>query len=135
MAGSADKEFNEDINIIIKILKNNGYKPYFAVFEEQYNENAFCTKICSKIISAEFCIVMLNNPRHNKVKDHSSDIRFPSANVYFEYGMMTAMNKNIIPIIGKKQKLPFNVQHLDVLIYETLNELSLKLTSKLNKNI
>ena len=124
IAGSADEEFREEVEAIIDILKNKGFAPYFAVFEEKYNEDAFCEKICSKIISSAFCIVMLNSPLHKDAKKASLDIRFPSANVFFEYGMMTTMKKKVIPIIKRGQKLPFNVQHLDALMYNNVSHLT-----------
>ena len=44
-------------------------------------------------------------------------MRKPNANVYYEYGLMTAFKKKIIPIQLKNQELAFNIQSLDTLKY------------------
>ena len=73
-------------------------------------QSAFCAKICSKIITSQFCIVLLNNKEGN-------EIEVPNANVNMEYGMMLAFNKYVIPFQRKDQKLPFNVAGLDTIKY------------------
>ncbi len=63
IAGSSHPEFNQDIEIIRTVLEQNSLRGYFATFEEgEIGQDAFCTKICSKIIQSRFCIVVLNNP-------------------------------------------------------------------------
>jgi len=131
IGGSSDVEFTVDVKTISDLLKREGYKPYFATNEESYNQNAFCTKICSRIMAAEFCIFLLNDPVHNLARNWESKVRMSSPNVYFEYGFATAFSKKIIPIQKNKQHLPFNVRHLDILKYHDLNELESKLIKKL----
>jgi hypothetical protein len=73
-------------------------------------QSAFCAKICSKIITSQFCVVLLNNRSE-------SGIEIPNANVNMEYGLMLAFNKYVIPFQRKEQKLPFNVAGLDTIKY------------------
>ncbi len=73
-------------------------------------QNAFCVKICSKIITAQFCIILLNN-------DLKDENEIPNANVNMEYGLMLGFNKYIIPFQKEAQKLPFNVAGLDTIKY------------------
>jgi hypothetical protein len=55
-----------------------------------------------KIIESRFCIVFLDNL---------------NANVFYEYGMMSSLRKPIIPLQREGERLPFNVQSLDVVKY------------------
>ena len=43
-------------------------------------QNAYCAKICSKIITSQFCVVLLNN-------EESNGVEIPNANVSIEYGL------------------------------------------------
>jgi len=79
---------------------------------------AFCTKICSKIIVAQFCIVIAN---HDRVA--GSDVA--NANVNIEYGLMLGHNKYVIPFQRDNQSLPFNVAGLDTIKYNQSNFTSL----------
>lgn len=72
--------------------------------------NAFCTKICSKIICSQFCVVILND-------DIFDNKEIPNANVNVEYGLMLGFNKYIIPFQHESQSLPFNVAGLDTIKY------------------
>ena len=105
-----------ELDLVQKISKKLGFKPYIAVREKVFNKDIFCEKICSKIIEAKVCIVFLNEIATGKKK-----IKKPNANVYYEYGMMTALGKNIIPISKEGQKLAFNIQSLDILRYNKKN--------------
>ena len=93
--------------------------------------DAFCDKICSKIRESQFCVVLLNDPilkgRDGQPRNTSGSIRAPSANVYYEFGMAKALEKPVIPVIRSDLKLPFDVQHLDTIIYYDLSELRKKL--------
>lgn len=64
-----------------------------------------------KIIESLFCIVLLND---TMVKN---GIQSPNPNVYYEYGLMTSLNKKIIPLQREDQKLAFNIQSLDTIKY------------------
>lgn len=75
---------------------------------------AFCTKICSKIIVAQFCIVLAN---HDIVRTR----QIPNANVNMEYGLMLGHNKYVIPFQQDNQLLPFNVSGLDTVKYNQAN--------------
>jgi len=77
-------------------------------------QNVFCAKICSKIITSQFCIVLLNN-------DERDGKEIPNANVNMEYGMMLGFNKYIIPFQKAAQKLPFNLAGLDTIKYNPEN--------------
>jgi hypothetical protein len=57
----------------------------------------------------------------NDVSDYKDNIRKPNANVYYEYGLMTAFRKEIIPIQLIDQTLAFNIQSLDTLKYNPKN--------------
>ena len=78
-------------------------EPYIAVEQRAFQKDIFCEKICSKIIESQFCIVFLND-----VIDEVDRVRKPNANVYYEYGLMTAFGKKIIPIQLEGQSLAFN---------------------------
>jgi len=127
IAGSGDEEFKEEVETLEKVLEEKGYEPYFALSKREYNFDAFCKKICSKIHKSKFCIIMLNNPIHKDAKKDDLNIRTSSANVYFEYGLITALRKKAIPVIRKSQKLPFNVQNLDAELYEDKEDLYKKM--------
>lgn len=73
-------------------------------------QNAFCAKICSKIITSQFCVVLLNN-------DTSDGRETPNANVNMEYGLMIGFNKYVVPFQRAEQTLPFNVAGLDTIKY------------------
>lgn len=73
-------------------------------------QNAFCAKICSKIITSQFCIILLNN-------DLRDGKEIPNANVNMEYGLMLGFNKYVIPFQQQDQTLPFNVAGLDTVKY------------------
>lgn len=73
-------------------------------------QNAFCAKICSKIIVAQFCAILVNN-------DIKEGHEVPNANVNMEYGLMLGFNKYVIPLQREAQRLPFNVAGLDTVKY------------------
>jgi len=77
-------------------------------------QSAFCRKICSKIITSQFCIVILNN----EIRDGRE---VPNANVNMEYGLMLGFNKYVIPFQKESQTLPFNVAGLDTVKYTETN--------------
>ncbi len=96
--------------IIRRLLEERGIQPVEAGGFLAPGQNAFCAKICSKIVVSQFCTILINN----KVVGEQE---IPNANVYTEYGMMLGFNKYIIPFQRASQKLPFNVAGLDTIKY------------------
>lgn len=130
--GPGSSEFEKDLERVIDVLKGFGLEGYFALLsEKEKGLDVFCDKICSKILRSLFCIAILNNPITLHYIDKETKkkqlFRAPRVNVYFEYGIATAMRKNIIPIMVKHTTLPFDVQHLDVVTYGDFEELRKKL--------
>src|SRR5580704_165375 len=105
-------------DVLKNILKERGIEPVEAGGMIEPAKFAFCTKICSKIIVAQFCIVIAN---HDRVA--GSDVA--NANVNIEYGLMLGHNKYVIPFQRDDQSLPFNVAGLDTIKYNQSNFTSL----------
>lgn len=105
-----------ELEIIQQKLREANIEPYIAVENREFQKDIFCEKICSKIIESQFCIVVLND-----VIDVNDTVRKPNANVYYEYGLMTAFGKKIIPIQLEGESLAFNIQSLDTLKYTNKN--------------
>ncbi len=95
-------------------LSKVGIEPIIAVKERAYGQDIFCTKICGKIIESRFCIVILDD----SVKDGNN---IPNPNVYYEYGLMTALRKHIIPLQKDDLELAFNIQSYDTIKYNNKN--------------
>lgn len=113
--GTSDLE----VEVLRGQLKNRGMESVEAGGARAPGENAFCVKICSKIITAQFCILLLNN-------DVRDGREVPNANVNMEYGLMLGFNKLVIPFQREGQTLPFNVAGLDTIKYtnETFSRLA-----------
>lgn len=105
IASPSNDEIVFELDIIQKKLIDVNVEPYIAAKKSIFQEDIFCSKICSKIIESKFCIVILNEDNKG----------IPNPNVYYEYGLMMAFRKKIIPIQLKEQNLPFNIQNLDTL--------------------
>lgn len=101
-----------ELEIIRQKLRSANIEPYIAVDQRDFQKDIFCEKICTKIIESLFCIVILND-----VTSPSDGVRKPNANVYYEYGLMTAFRKRIIPVQTAGHSLAFNIQSLDTLKY------------------
>jgi hypothetical protein len=99
-----------EMNILKNVLETKGIEAVEAGGKLAPAQSAFCAKICSKIITSQFCTVLLNNREER-------EIEIPNANVNMEYGLMLAFNKYVIPFQRKDQKLPFNVAGLDTIKY------------------
>lgn len=99
-----------EMNILSHLLTAKGIEPLEAGGNLAPGQNAFCVKICSKVITSQFCIILLNND----IKDGKE---IPNANVNMEYGLMLGFNKYVIPFQRQEQKLPFNVAGLDTIKY------------------
>lgn len=106
------EEIALELEIVRQKLRAANIEPYIAVDQRDFQKDIFCEKICTKIIEALFCIVILND-----VKDSNDNIKKPNANVYYEYGLMTALQKRIIPVQLAGHSLAFNIQSLDTLKY------------------
>ena len=99
-----------EMAIVKRLLEERGIEGIEAGGQVAPGQYAFCAKICSKIIAAQFCIVLLNN----EVADGRE---IPNANVNMEYGLMIGFNKCVIPFQRASQQLPFNVAGLDTIKY------------------
>ncbi len=99
-----------EMGLIQTILRNEGVEPIEASGQLAPAQNAFCAKICSKIITSQFCVVLINN-------DVREGRETPNANVNMEYGLMLGFNKYIIPFQRMEQSLCFNLAGLDTVKY------------------
>jgi len=99
-----------EMTILKNLLKKKGIQCEEAGGQLAPGQNAFCQKICSKIITSQFCAVILN-------EDEKDGKLAPNANVNMEYGLMLGFNKYILPFQRKKHSLPFNVAGLDTVKY------------------
>lgn len=98
------------LELMSEKLSKLGVEPIIAVKDRAYGQDIFCTKICGKVIESRFCIVILDDA----VRDGSN---VPNPNVYYEYGLMTALGKHIIPLQRDDLKLAFNIQSYDTIKY------------------
>ena len=113
IATPGDDEFALEIDVLKSLLEDKGYEAYVALRNIDPGKFAFCTKICSKIITSQFCVVLLNPSEH---REHPS-IKIPNPNVHMEYGLMLAFRKYVLPFQRQGDPLSFNIQPLDTLIY------------------
>ncbi len=93
-----------------KLLEERGIEAVEAGGSLAPAQHAFCAKICSKIITSQFCVVLMNN-------EEEDGKEIPNPNVNMEYGLMLGFNKYVIPFQRKSQALPFNVAGLDTIKY------------------
>jgi hypothetical protein len=107
-------ESSLEMDLLKKLLEERGIQPVEAGGSLAPAQSAFCAKICSKIITSQFCIALINN-------DNINGIETPNANVNMEYGLMLGFNKYVIPFQRESQKLPFNVAGLDTIKYNNKN--------------
>jgi len=104
------RESQLEKTILRHLLETRGIQVSEAGGELAPAQNAFCVKICSKIVTSQFCIVLVNN-------DTAENRELPNANVHMEYGLMLGFNKYVIPFQRADQKLPFNIAGLDTIKY------------------
>lgn len=109
-------EVSSERELIKKVLEEMNIEPVIAAEDKRPNEEIMCAKICKGIIGSAFCIVLLTDTRIDK-KDINSAIG-PNGNVYFEYGLTMALNKKVLSIIKQGQMPLFDIQGLDLLIYD-----------------
>ena len=91
IACPTDDDLEPILGLMSEKLKKWGIDPIIAVKDRAYGQDIFCIKICGKIIESKFCIVILDD----SIKD---GISIPNPNVYYEYGLMTSLQKHIIPL-------------------------------------
>jgi hypothetical protein len=103
-----------EMEILRSILTEKGIEALDAGTEIKPGQNAFCLKICSKILTSQFCIILANN-------DIKKRKEIPNANVNMEYGLMLGFNKYVIPFQREEQQLPFNIAALDTIKYNNRN--------------
>lgn len=99
-----------EMQILSSILAERRIEPHKAGGFLAPAQQVFCQKICSRIIQAQFCIVLLND-------DAVGQTSHPNANVNMEYGLMLGLNKYVIPFQHEDHTLPFNVAGLDTVKY------------------
>jgi hypothetical protein len=99
-----------ETTILKQLLERRSVEAVEAGGARAPGEHAFCVKICSKIITSQFCIVLLNS-------DTKNGFEVPNPNVNLEYGLMLGFNKYVIPFQRATQELPFNVAGLDTIKY------------------
>lgn len=114
IACPTDNELEPILGLMSEKLMKFGIEPIIAIKERAYGQDIFCTKICGKIIESRFCIVILDDTIENGKN-------IPNPNVYYEYGLMTSLNKHIIPLQKEKLKLAFNIQSYDTIKYSPKN--------------
>jgi hypothetical protein len=105
-------------DILTALLTEKGIEAIEAGNRIASGQLAFCTKICSKIITSRFCIALLNE---DKIIIEGKQSFRPNANVYMEYGQMVGFNKFVIPFQKEEFNLPFNVNGLDTIKYTDRN--------------
>ena len=115
LAAPAHASYTLKIEAIQSIIEAQQYECHIALRRIDPGTFAFCTKICSKIIQSQFCIVLLD-PSFEQ-----SGGEYPNPNVHFEYGMMIGQNKQIIPLQDEKYDLAFNISPLDTIKYNDSN--------------
>jgi hypothetical protein len=113
IAAPSDDEFALELTILESLLKEKEYELYIALQRVEPGKFAFCTKICSKIITAQFCIVLLNASSHEKYPK----IKIPNPNVHMEYGLMMGFKKYVLPFQREGDVLAFNISPLDTIMY------------------
>ena len=97
-------------DLIEEKLRKIGIECFIATKLRAYGQDIFCTKICGKIIESQFCVVILDDYIQN---GKNKSVPIPNPNVYFEYGLMAALGKYVIPLQKEGQKLAFNIQNTD----------------------
>lgn len=107
-------ELEPILDLMSEKLTKYGIEPVIAVKDRAYGQDIFCTKICGKIIESMFCIAILDDTVSN-------ELTIPNPNVYYEYGLMTALRKHIIPLQKENLELAFNIQSFDTVKYNSRN--------------
>jgi len=117
VACPSDEKYTLKIEIIKTLVESKQYECHVALRKIDPGNFAFCTKICSKIIQSQFCIVLLDL----SISEEDNKTECPNPNVHLEYGMMMSQNKYFIPLQDEKYSLPFNISPLDTIKYTESN--------------
>ena len=115
VACPSDEKYTLKIDVIKDLVEAQQYESHIALKRIDPGTFAFCTKICSKIIQSQFCIVFLDPSFDEK------GVEYANPNVHFEYGMMVSQNKHIIPLQDEQFDLAFNISPLDSIKYNETN--------------
>lgn len=118
VACPSEEEVETILALIIEKLTKIGIEPVIAIKERAYGQDIFCTKICGKIIESQFCLVILDDTIE---LINGRKVNIPNPNVYYEYGLMTALGKHVIPLQKEGQELAFNIQTHDTIKYTPRN--------------
>jgi len=129
LACPSDEKYTLVIDTIKNIVESRQYECHIALKRIDPGNFAFCTKICSRIIQSQFCIVLLDLSL-----DETNSKEYPNPNVHLEYGMMISQNKHIIPLQDEKYELAFNIAPLDTIKYN-LSNLKTKVTEAIDNAI
>ncbi len=113
IATPADGNHALELDVFENILAEKNFETFIALQNSDPANNLFCTKICSKIIASQFCIVLLNSSSHEEHKE----IKMPNPNVYFEYGLMLGFKKHILPFLIEGDVLASNIGGFDTIMY------------------
>jgi len=111
VASPAAQHVERELDVIRALAGDNQLEPYVAVDHYDPAMDIFCQKICTKIIEARVCVVILTEP------EDAQGQTFPNPNVHYEYGLMTAWRKPTIPVQREDQTLAFNIRSLDTIKY------------------
>jgi hypothetical protein len=95
IACPSTEEVETILALITEKLTKIGIEPVIAIKDRAYGQDIFCTKICGKIIESQFCLVILDDTIE---KINGNEVNIPNPNVYYEYGLMTALGKHVIPL-------------------------------------
>jgi len=95
-------------------LAAHGVEAVIAVKARAYGQDIVCTKICGRIIESRFCVAILDEVDRDGVS-------IANPNVYYEYGLMTALRKHVIPLQRDGMVLAFNIQSQDTIKYNARN--------------
>ena len=104
-----------ELDAIKSILADEDIEAYVAVEHFDPAKDVFCSKICTKIIESKMCVVLLTSVREPK------GVTLPNPNVCYEYGLMTAWGKPVIPVQREGDELVFNIRSRDTVKYSPNN--------------
>ena len=109
-----EPELQPLLELLTEKLAKVGVEAIVAVRVRAYGQDVFCTKICGKIIESMFCVVILDDVTQD-------GCQLPNPNVYYEYGLMTALGKHVVPLQKANMQLAFNIQTHDTVKYSPEN--------------
>ncbi|MDP2232338.1 MAG: hypothetical protein Q8K89_01775 [Actinomycetota bacterium] len=110
VACPTEDELEPLLALVAAKLSGHGIEAVIAVKERAYGQEIVCTKICGRIIESRFCIAILDDSLRDGHK-------VPNPNVYYEYGLMTALRKHVIPLQREDLDLAFNIRSQDTIKY------------------